>query len=164
MSWLARLKNHEVPDTDATKPTKQPEQVGGLGFVGFVAHPTAPPQKIEAREAAANDTATPPAVDPDRCCWPHSTAMNGREISTFMARLRSFTDKGVDLTEADRLADKLVARDREGDDRRLCLECAHLGGAGRRRCGNWQRADLGDAALPLDLVFLLQRCHGFQQR
>lgn len=164
MSWLKRLKKHKAFDTDATQPTKPPEQAGGLGFVGFVAHPTALPKRIEAREVAANATATPSAVGRDRCCWPHSTAMNGHEIHTFMVRLGSFTDKVVDPTEAERQANKLVARDREGDNRRLCLECAHLGSAGRRRCGNWQRAELGNAALPLDMVFFLHRCHGFHPR
>ena len=66
--------------------------------------------------------------DPDRWAWPHSEAMNGREIDTFTARLARFTDKGLMLDDAEKLADKLVTRDRESDDRRLCLECVHLAG------------------------------------
>lgn len=35
------------------------------------------------------------------------------------------------------LADVLVNRDREADDRRLCLECIHLQGLCRWRCGGF---------------------------
>jgi hypothetical protein len=52
-----------------------------------------------------------------------------------------------------------VIRDREGDDRRLCLECSHLQGSGR--CGNHVRAGVG-RDLPLELVLMLQRCPGLQ--
>ena len=65
------------------------------------------------------------------------------------------------------LADKLVTRDRDLDDRRICLECRHLSGVGQTswRCGNWQAAGVAirsrDSLLPADLVLLLQRCDGF---
>lgn len=99
----------------------------------------------------------------DSCCWPHSSAMNGAEIDTFTARLARFTDKGLSLEDAERLADKLVIRDREGDDRRVCLECVHLRHGGR--CGNWQAAGVAirarDAQVPGDFTAMLQRCDGF---
>jgi len=103
----------------------------------------------------------PAPADPDRWCWPHSTAMNTAEIDTFTARLASFTNKGLSLADAERTADRLVIRDREGDDRRLCLECSHLQGHGRRRCGNWKAADVAREALAPELVTMLQRCSGF---
>ena len=105
--------------------------------------------------------------DPERWCWPHSSAMNGAEIDTFAARLHQFTDKGLACNEGEALADKLVVRDREQDDRRVCLECKHFGGhgAGSWRCGNWQAAGIAlrprDAQLSADLVVQLQRCDGF---
>ena len=105
--------------------------------------------------------------DPERWCWPHSSAMNGAEIDTFAARLHQFTDKGLARNEGEALADKLVVRDREQDDRRVCLECKHFGGhgAGSWRCGNWQAAGIAlrprDAQLSADLVVQLQRCDGF---
>ena len=183
--WLARLKNEKAPDTHATKPTKLPQGDEKEGFVGFVAYPPAPFQKIgvgdlvEAprarlvekslipQDSAPNDSATPdpaPATDPDRWCWPHSPAMNTTEVDTFTARLARFTEKGVSYDEAERLADALVIRDREGDDRRLCLECPHLQGFGRWRCGNWQAVDVARQGLARDLVLLLQRCGGFAAR
>ena len=93
--------------------------------------------------------------------------MNTAEIDTFMARLTRFTDKGLALEAAEAVADRLVARDREADDRRLCLECAHLAGrADVWGCRNWQRAGVAskarDAQLPAALVIQPQRCDGFK--
>jgi len=107
------------------------------------------------------------AVNPDRWCWPHSTAMNGAELDLLAARLARFTDKGVSQGDAEALADKLVIRDRDSDDRALCLECRHMAGYGPAswRCGNWQAAGVAisqrASQLPGDLVFQLQRCPGF---
>ena len=105
--------------------------------------------------------------NPDRWCWPHSSAMNGAEIDTFTARRYMFTDKGLTRDDGETLADRLVLRDRDLDDRRICLECKHLAGhgAGSWRCGNWQSAGIAsrsrDARLSADLVVQLQRCDGF---
>ena len=103
--------------------------------------------------------------DPDRWCWPGSSAMNGAEIDTFTQRLYQFTRRGLAEPEAESLADELVIRDREQDDRHSCFECSHIAGAGGWGCGNWQRAGVAtrarDAQLPTDFVNLLQRCDGF---
>ena len=105
--------------------------------------------------------------DPDRWCWPHSSAMNGTEIDLFTARLHQFTYQGLEHKDGEALADKLVVRDREHDDRRICLECKHFAGHGAEswRCGNWQAASVAigsrDAQLPAVLVVQLQRCDVF---
>lgn len=164
MNWLARLKKEKASDSQAREPRQPPAGNERTGFLGSLAYPPAPFQKIEAREAAANDTEAEATTDPERWCWPHSAAMNGQEIDTFTARLARFTDKGASLEEAERLADKLVIRDREGDDRRLCLECAHLKGQNPWGCGNWRQAGVCDAALARDLVLMLQRCEGFKDK
>ena len=57
------------------------------------------------------------------------------------------------------MADRLVIRDREQDDRRACLECAAYRPG---RCGNHQRAGLQAADVGRALAELLQRCPGFQ--
>lgn len=165
MKWLARLKKTEVASTaGATEPTEHSHEPENRGFVGFAAPILACVEKTGGDSLAAND----PAPDPDRHCWPHSPAMNTAEIDTFTARLARFTDKGLSLDEGEALADTLVIRDRESDDRRLCLECTHLAGhaAGTWRCSSWQRAGVaikaGDAGLPGDLVRTLQRCDGFR--
>ena len=161
MNWLARLKKMDTaPERDATETTKRVSVV-------FVAPGIAPIQKTAGDSPAANDPAAA-MPDPDRWAWPHSEAMNGREIDTFTARLARFTDKGLMLDDAEKLADKLVTRDRESDDRRLCLECVHLAGhaAGAWGCRGWQRAGVAiksrDAGLPSELVSKLQRCDGFK--
>ncbi|RCX08257.1 hypothetical protein IP95_02027 [Extensimonas vulgaris] len=96
---------------------------------------------------------------PDRWAWPHSSAMNGQELDTFMARQDLFQQRGTSPQDAERLADKLVIRDRGGDDRRLCLECRHLRGDGPYRCGNARAAGL-HPDLAQDMVLTLQHCQG----
>jgi hypothetical protein len=79
-----------------------------------------------------------------------------------MAKVHLFTVRGVNTTEAEGMADALVRRDREADDRRLCLECSHLRrSAGLWRCGQWQRPGLAVADVPGEVVKLLKRCEGF---
>ena len=113
------------------------------------------------------DSSIAVSEDPDRWCWPNSSAMNSAEIGTFEARLHKFTDKGMARNDGEVLADRLVLRDRDQDDRRVCLECKHFAGhgAGSWRCGNWQVAGIAirprDTQLPADLVLQLQRCDGF---
>jgi restriction endonuclease Mrr len=90
--------------------------------------------------------------------------MNTGEIDRFTARLVRFTDRGLTMDDAERMADRLVIRDRQKDDRAICLECTHLHRAGR--CGNWQRAGVAiqsrDAQLAPEFMHLLQRCDGFK--
>lgn len=111
-------------------------------------------------QPAAKDT----ALNPDRYCWPHSSAWNTCEIELLNRRAALFVRRGADEAQAEKLADRLVTRDREDDDRRLCLECRHLQGATPWRCGNWCMAGVavrsGDAGLARDMVMLLQRCPG----
>ena len=114
-----------------------------------------------------HDSSIAVTEDPERWCWPHSSAMNGAEIDTFAARLHKFADKGLARNDGETLADKLVLRDRDQDDRRVCLECKHFAGHGAVswRCGNWQTAGVAIRSryvqLPADLVVQLQRCDGF---
>ncbi len=161
-TWLARLKNQNTPERGATKPTKPTQDTHAGGFVGFVAYPQGHIQKFDG--AVANPetpAANAPTTDPDRWAWPHSSAMNGQEIDTLMARQALFCQRGAAPQDAERLADSLVNRDRDSDDRRLCLECRHLHGAGPYRCGNARAADVR-ADLARDLVLTLQRCHGYE--
>jgi hypothetical protein len=108
---------------------------------------------------AAND----PAPDLDRGCWPHSDAIDGEEIDRKVSRIELFVSRGLTLIDATSLADKLVKRDREGDDRSACLECANLGGwevdVGHL-CSASRRAGLGQA-VPAEWLALLQRCRAF---
>ncbi|MBK9444582.1 MAG: hypothetical protein IPN53_26295 [Comamonadaceae bacterium] len=75
-------------------------------------------------------------LDTDR----HATAMRNESADLYAARLARFTDKGVIHGDAELVADKLVIRDRDSDDRRLCLECSAPGRLRRDKLALWQLA------------------------
>ena len=120
-----------VPLEKSAEGTRKPLWIKAVPPVSPV-----PPHFIEAGEIvrigeAVNDLAatTPQSAelpDPDRWCWPHSSAMTGREIDTMVERTALFNQRGLPELDAELLADKLVVRDRELDERRLCFECQHL--------------------------------------
>lgn len=116
-----------------------------------------------ALDAVLSMAADMAAADPDRWCWPESDAMNTAEIDRFMARVALFGRQGLALAQAQDIADRLVGRDRDGDDRRMCRECSNLSGAS---CNNWVRAGVAihrrDARMPGELLHLLQHCPGFK--
>ena len=149
VATVATVNVANTQNTAATDPAPTPETATDSGEL-------IPQQGDEVSTTAVID-------DPDRWAWPHSTAMTGTEIDTFTARVIRFTDKGLTTDDGETLADKLVTRDRESDDRRLCLECLHLGGYGPSswRCGNWQAAKVAhrarDVQLPADLVRAVRR-------
>ena len=62
----------------------------------------------------------------DRC---HAPCWDDAEIAAFTARTERFALLG--RADADDLAERLTLRDRDGDDRRLCLGCTWLGDTGR---------------------------------
>ena len=126
------------------------------------------PELIALLAASAPTITTPaiavPAVEPgaavsDAWCWPQSGAMNGAEIDATVIRLQLFARHGIGEAQADELADLLVLRDRQLDDRRLCLECRSYRPG---RCGNHRAARLHSPEVGRDLAALLQRCPGFQ--
>ncbi len=167
---LAPLQKNAGATVAANDPAPAPMPMTTAVDIGAVRAPGLSPLMLAASlglDVSIVAAGTSPSLDPDAVCWPHSTAMNGAEIDLFAARLHRFTDKGLTVTEGEAMADKLVVRDREADDRRLCMECRQLSGHGQPswRCGNWQAAGIAihprDTRLPADLVLQLQRCHGF---
>ena len=177
--WLTRLKNHNASGPHTTKPTKPVPDTRAGGFVGFVAPPPArsdnseegfcrfrslPVGEFQKNDAAVAlpeiPVANPPTTDCDRWAWPQSSAMKEQEHDRHMARQYLFCQRGASAQDAQQLADSLVSRDHSDDDRRLCLECRHLHGAGPYYCGNARAADW-TPDLPRDLVLTLQRCHGY---
>ena len=90
--------------------------------------------------------------------------MTGAEIDRFTGRLVLLKAMGLASTEADALGDELLIRDRDGDDRRVCLECSNLGGwAGRRQCRDLLHAGMGGPLVAAGQVARLQRCEGFKE-
>ena len=139
-SMMAALVIVPVPDW-ATGPAND-STVAAVGAVARVATvAVANPPGSEAAPAGATDA----------------------EIDRFNGRLALFTAKGLTSTEAGALANKLLIRDCDGDDRRVCLECSHLSGwAGRRQCRGLHHAGMGGPLVLAGQVVMLQRCDGFK--
>jgi len=189
----ASCKKHDVSnqgEAAANDPAAADDQTGG--FVGFVASIPEHSQKIEGKVVATIEgsqaTGRKPydgmnakfleaskALDdlilknggtlelPPDTPLPEKLIPKNGEL--FTARLARFTDKGVTLTDAQTFAIQLQTRDRDLDDRRMCLECRHLNGFGAWQCANWCKAKVAhrprDNGLPAELVTKLQRCDGF---
>lgn len=89
-----------------------------------------------------------------------------REIARFTYRSGLFQRRGMSLDRAEHLADRLALRDMTGDDRRMCVECAHLQ-ADHERFGRgcfaakqgWLGAGIPKSLNPLPDT--LQRCPQF---
>lgn len=52
--------------------------------------------------------------------------LSDREIARHGFRVALFTRRGVEPQQAEHLADGLIERDADLDERRYCLECKHL--------------------------------------
>ncbi len=80
------------------------------------------------------------------------------DITRFLERRARLMRWGWSEPEAEKLAERLVKRDRDGDDRVSCTDCRHYRSG---RCGNQKAADLHSPEVGRDLAALLQRCPGF---
>jgi hypothetical protein len=97
---------------------------------------------------------------PTRSGTDRVVAWNDADISAFLNRRARLLRWGWAEPDADALAERLVARDREQDSRVSCIECTHYRPG---RCGNHRRAGLHTHDLGRNLAELLQRCAGFTQ-
>jgi hypothetical protein len=110
--------------------------------------PPAPPRR------SGNPLMTP--EQGDKC---HASAWDDAEIDAYLAREARFTRLGRAI-DAEHLAERLTLRDRQHDDRRLCLECVALADNGR--CLVAARGRLPGASRRFEPVpTILQRCGGF---
>ena len=80
------------------------------------------------------------------------------EEARFTHRINHFFGRG----DAKELAHRLLIRDREKDDRRLCLECRHFK-PHRLECNNFEWAGFTQPKLGSNWVSELQRCLGFEE-
>lgn len=82
----------------------------------------------------------------------------------FMARTALFMSRDLDKDNADAAANRLAQRDRQHDERRICLECRHLSGSrSRRYCRQGKETgQSGSSIIPSELAATLQRCAGFE--
>jgi len=102
----------------------------------------------------------------DSYCWPNTNAFNSGEVTLTLERLR-FLGSRLSEDDAERMADRLIARDREMLDMTYCFECHHLEGygSGPWRCTNAVNAEVNCSkkvnSVPRDWPFTLMRCFGF---
>ncbi len=168
-SVMERLQRKE-PATSATFGTNQPLQqispflIGGKPPATAVTSATSCFADVEGKDVSRAISST--VRNPADLFWPKSQGMSASETALLEMRTVIFAKHGMTTVDSERLAFKMTQRDRDLDDRRLCLECLHLHRAGGWRCGNWLRAGVAmrakDAQLPGDLVMQLQRCDGFK--
>lgn len=108
---------------------------------------------------AASDR--PSRLTTDEADRSHAPSWDDAEIAAFMARTERFAMLG--RADADNLAERLTLRDRDGDDRRLCLECTWLGDTGRCLAAATGRIPgTGRRVEPVQTI--LQRCSAFGLR
>ena len=88
-----------------------------------------------------------------------AVAWTEADIARFLDRRARLLRWGWTEPQAKELADRLVRRDREADERVSCTDCQHYRPG---RCGNHKRAGLCAPDLGRDLAAMLQRCPGFQ--
>lgn len=159
MSWLERLKKIEGPLSQGATETAETLSVVFVAPALGTSDKSLPWPAGEsaALHAGHNDAGEPPEVQlapaqglaSDALSWPQGPAMSALEIEAFMARVVLFSDKGLDLKRSEQVAERLLRRDRDRDDRTLCVEC-------RRFRAPW-RCSAGGACLPANL----QRCDQF---
>ena len=88
-----------------------------------------------------------------------AVAWTDADIARFLDRRARLLRWGWPEPEAEKLAERLVIRDREADDRVSCADCASYRPG---RCGNHRRAGLTVADVGRDLAAMLQRCPAFE--
>ena len=76
------------------------------------------------------------------------------ELDKFSKRVKIFINEGLSEEEAEELAEQMLKRDFEGDDRRVCFECTKYQPA-NVTCSVYRKRPLR---------FTLQRCEFFQLR
>ncbi|MDL2339490.1 MAG: hypothetical protein QFE16_16775 [Pseudomonadota bacterium] len=92
---------------------------------------------------------------------PPATGWTDADITRFLDRRARLMRWGWPETEAEALADRLVRRDRDTDERVSCIDCGHYQPG---RCGNHRRAGLNVAEVGRDLASLLQHCPAWSRR
>jgi hypothetical protein len=108
------------------------------------------------RESTKQAAPELPAPDP-RLSWSDCLPATAAEIVRMAERTEAFERMGLTPDEVDWAVDRLLRRDRDLDDRHLCIECQRVRASGV----GWRCAALGP--IPTDWVTRqLQRCAAFE--
>lgn len=148
--WAARLA-----EKTAMPPHASTDKAAKSGLVSVLAvTPEGGARDLQAAPMLASKPAEKPeALDLAAVAW------TGGDIALFRDRRARLVRWGWPEAEAEKLADRLVRRDREHDGRVSCADCGHYRPG---RCGNHRRAGLSVADVGRDLALTLQRCPGFE--
>jgi hypothetical protein len=103
---------------------------------------------------SANSWPIEPGPDLSAVAWTDG------DIAAFLVRRARLMRWGWSEADAERLAERLVIRDRETDARVSCADCKHYRPG---RCGNHAGAVLSACEVGRELAGLLQRCPGFAE-
>jgi len=137
---LEKAESAEPPSGATAKTAKTPATNGPTPLLSVLSVPGEGP--------SANSRA-----DLDAVAWTDA------DIERFKHYRHVATKAGFGKNAAEEIAERLVIRDREQDDRRACLECAELRASGRCAAAggfHWASPQLE----PVREV--LQRCEGFK--
>jgi hypothetical protein len=165
IDWMARAKT--LLAQPLPTPTGKTDETGVLSVssVGLAANSEIGEEVSSVSSAPADrlsETSPPPGnpyltVDQANEC--HACGWSDDEIATFLARAARF--RQLRRVDAEHLAERLTLRDRQADDRRMCLECRELEISGR--CGAARRGEIPGADRRLEPVpHLLMRCEAFR--
>lgn len=89
-----------------------------------------------------------------------AVAWTDADIARFLYRRVRLLRWGWSEADAEKLADRLVQRDREADNRVSCTDCRYYWPG---HCSNQRRAGLHASNVGRDLAATLQRCPGFAE-
>ena len=146
----ARTDETRVVSVSSVPPAANAETSAGLSSVS-----SAPAGRVPAAERASGN----PYMTPEQGDECHACGWSDAEIATFTARAARFAQSR--RADAEHLAERLTLRDRQADDRRMCVECRELEPSGR--CGAARRGAIPGADRRLEPVpDILMRCEAFR--
>lgn len=165
IDWMARAKTL-LAQTRPTPTVKTDEtRVLSVSSVGPAANSelggevssvlSVPPGRLSENSGAPGN----PYLTVEQANECHACGWSEDEIATFSAREARF--RQLRRTDAEQLAERLTLRDRQADDRRMCVECRELEISGR--CAAARRGEMPGADRRLQPVpHLLIRCEAFR--
>jgi hypothetical protein len=104
-----------------------------------------------------------PRLSPAQADECHAGGWADAEAHSFRKRQALMLARGYAPEDAEAVAEALTLRDRQGDDRRICLECTHFGEHGRCLAASAGRISGADRRLE-PVPTILQRCEAFGVR
>lgn len=125
-----------------------------------VRHHDGQQMRADAERGASVDLLRLSRAQADEC---HAGGWTEAEVASFTKRQALMLARGYATEDAEAMAEALTLRDRQGDDRRICLECTYLGERGRCLAASAGRIPNADRRLE-PVPTILQRCEAFGLR